>query len=153
MSSCTKIREGQVHTSPWFKANITAPSTHLSKKASSASAMLFIKILGDLPPNSMVTGIRFSEAYCMIKRPVVVSPVKATLATRGEVARGFPASGPNPLTTLITPAGTTSAINSIKTIMLVGVCSAGLTTVVHPAAKAGAIFQVAIKSGKFQGII
>ena len=41
------------------------------------------KMLGDLPPSSSVTGIRFSEAYCMISRPVVVSPVKATLATRG----------------------------------------------------------------------
>ncbi len=37
--------------------------------------------------------------------------------------------------------------------MVVGVCSAGFTTVQHPAARAGAIFQVAISKGKFQGII
>ena len=35
---------------------------------------------GDLPPSSSVTGIRFWLAYCMISRPVVVSPVKAILA-------------------------------------------------------------------------
>ena len=48
----------------------------LSRKSSSASITLLKKMLGDLPPNSMVTGIRFSEAYCMMRRPVVVSPVK-----------------------------------------------------------------------------
>lgn len=37
--------------------------------------------------------------------------------------------------------------------MEVGVCSAGFTTVQQPAAKAGAIFQVAISNGKFHGII
>ena len=40
------------------------------------------KMFGDLPPSSSVTGIRFSDAYCMISRPVVVSPVKAILAMR-----------------------------------------------------------------------
>ena len=34
-----------------------------------------------------------------------------------------------------------------------GVCSAGFSTIVHPAAKAGAIFHAAINSGKFHGII
>jgi hypothetical protein len=34
-----------------------------------------------------------------------------------------------------------------------GVCSAGLSMIVQPAASAGAIFQAAIISGKFQGII
>ena len=37
--------------------------------------------------------------------------------------------------------------------MLAGVCSAGFITTVQPAAMAGASFQVAISSGKFQGII
>ena len=40
------------------------------------------KMLGLLPPSSSVTGIRFWLAYCMISRPVVVSPVKAILAIR-----------------------------------------------------------------------
>ena len=54
-------------------------------------------MLGDLPPSSSVTGIRFSEAYCMISRPVVVSPVKATLATRGLEASGLPGLDPEAL--------------------------------------------------------
>ena len=132
---------------------MTAPSTALSKKSSSWSATEGKKIFGDFPPSSIVTGIKFSDAYCMIKRPVVVSPVKATLFTLEEVANGLPASGPKPVTTFNTPAGNTSAISSIKIMMDVGVCSAGFTTTQFPAAKAGAIFHVAIKSGKFQGMI
>ena len=37
--------------------------------------------------------------------------------------------------------------------MEAGVCSAGLSTTVFPAAMAGASFQVAIRSGKFHGMI
>ena len=37
------------------------------------------KTFGLLPPSSSVTGIRFCDAYCMIRRPVVVSPVNAIL--------------------------------------------------------------------------
>ena len=78
------------------------------------------KMLGDLPPSSSVTGMRFSEAYCMISRPVVVSPVKATLAMRLFWASGLPASTPKPLTTLSTPGGSRSPIRSISTMMLSG---------------------------------
>jgi hypothetical protein len=45
------------------------------------------KMLGLLPPSSRVTGMRFWLAYCMISRPVVVSPVNAILAIRGELER------------------------------------------------------------------
>ena len=34
-----------------------------------------------------------------------------------------------------------------------GVCSAGLSTIVQPAASAGAVFRVGIAAGKFQGVI
>ena len=44
-------------------------------------------------------------AYCMISRPVVVSPVNAILAMRLFWASGLPASTPKPLTTLSTPGG------------------------------------------------
>ncbi len=37
--------------------------------------------------------------------------------------------------------------------MLIGVCSAGFITTQLPAAMAGASFQAAIRSGKFQGMI
>ena len=46
-----------------------------------------------------------------------------------------------------------SAISSITTRMPSGVCSAGLRTTQLPAASAGASFQVAIRIGKFQGMI
>src|SRR4030067_340049 len=66
------------------------PSSALSKKASSSAITSAKKMLGDLPPSSRVTGIRFSDAYCMISRPVVVSPVKAILAMRLFWAREVP---------------------------------------------------------------
>ena len=58
-----------------------------------------------------------------------------------------------PGTMLTTPAGrsacwTTSANRSA----LSGVVEAGLSTTVFPAARAGAIFQASIRSGKFQGM-
>ena len=153
MDSCTRMREGHVQTSPWLSANIAAPSRHLSKKASSSSITDSKNTFGDLPPSSSVIGMRFSEAYCMIRRPVVVSPVKAIFLMPSCCASGLPASGPKPWTMLITPAGTTSLIRSIHSMMLTGVCSAGLMTTQLPAASAGASFQAAISSGKFHGMI
>ena len=111
------------------------------------------KTFGDLPPNSKVNGIIFSDAYCMMRRPVVVSPVKAIFFTSGWVANGFPASGPNPFTTFTTPGGSKSAIASIRNKIETGVCSAGFNTTQFPAANAGANFQAAMSIGKFQGII
>ena len=73
----------------------------------------------------------------MISRPVVVSPVKATLATRGLEASGLPASTPKPLTMLTTPGGSRSATRLIQKWMEAGVCSAGLRTTALPAASAG----------------
>ena len=141
-------REGQVQTSPWFKANIVKPSSALSKRPSSASIISSKKILGDLPPNSRVTGIIFCDAYCIIKRPVVVSPVNAIFAIRLELASGFPASKPKPLTILSVPGGKRSAISSITTSIDTGVCSAGFKTTQFPAASAGASFHTAIKNWK-----
>ena len=89
----------------------------------------------------------------MIRRPVVVSPVKAILAMRLLWASGLPASRPKPLTTLSTPGGRMSAIISARTRMPSGVCSAGFSTTQLPAASAGASFHTAISNGKFQGMI
>jgi hypothetical protein len=111
------------------------------------------KMFGLLPPSSRVTGIRFSEAYCMISRPVVVSPVNAILRMRLLEASGLPASSPKPLTMFSTPAGNRSPTSSASTRMETGVCSAGLSTTALPAASAGASFHTAIRIGKFQGMI
>ena len=50
----------------------------------------------------------------MISRPVVVSPVNATFATRGLDASGLPASTPKPLTMFTTPGGSRSATRLIQ---------------------------------------
>ncbi len=42
---------------------------------------------------------------------------------------------------------------SIRTMIDIGVCSAGFSTTQLPAASAGASFHTAISSGKFQGMI
>ena len=80
----------------------------LSKKASSASMTSAKKMFGDLPPSSVVDGIRFCAAYCMIRRPVTVSPVKAIFAIRLLEASAMPTDAPGPVTTLMTPGGMTS---------------------------------------------
>ncbi len=97
--------------------------------------------------------MRFCDAYCMISRPVVVSPVNAILRMRLCCASGAPASMPKPLTMLTTPAGSRSPMISKRNRMLAGVCSAGLSTTQLPAARAGASFHVAIRIGKFHGMI
>src|ERR1700739_3244840 len=153
MSAWTRLRDGQVHTSPWVRANAVNPSSALSRKSSWALSTSEKKMLGLLPPSSRVTGIRFCDAYCMISRPVVVSPVNAILAIRLLDASGLPASAPNPLTTLTTPGGSRSPISDIRYSTDAGVGSAGLSTAALPAASAGASFQVAIRIGKFHGMI
>ena len=95
----------------------------------------------------------FSAAYCMISRPVTVSPVKAILEIRRLVASAFPISSPGPVTMLITPGGTTSAITSASFRIDHGVEDAGLITVQLPPANAGASFQAAMSSGKLKGMI
>ncbi len=89
----------------------------------------------------------------MMSRPVVVSPVNAIFAIRLEDASGLPASTPKPLTTFSTPGGSRSPMTSISLRIDHGVCSAGLRTTQLPAASAGASFQVAIRIGKFHGMI
>jgi len=68
-------------------------------------------------------------------------------------ASGLPASTPKPLTMFTTPGGMRSEMTSISLRMETGVCSAGFMTTQLPATMAGASFQAAISSGKFQGMI
>ena len=110
-------------------------------------------MLGDLPPSSTVHGMMFCAAYCMISRPVTVSPVNEIFAMRGFAASAFPISAPGPVTMLITPGGTTSSITSASFRIDHGVGEAGLRTAQFPAASAGASFQAAMSSGKLNGMI
>ena len=53
-----------------------------------------------------------------------------------------------------TPLGNpASSINSAKYNAESGVCSAGLSTIVHPVASAAPIFHIAMSRGKFHGMI
>ena len=53
-----------------------------------------------------------------------------------------------------TPPGSPASSRILASINIdSGVCCAGLTTIVHPAAIAGPIFLVPIARGKFQGVI
>ena len=52
-----------------------------------------------------------------------------------------------PVITLKTPFGSTSAASWASLMVLIGVVSAGFSTIVQPAASAGPIFQIAIISG------
>ena len=122
-------------------------------KAGSAFMMSAKKMFGDLPPSSTVDGMMFSAAHLRMCEPTGVEPVKAILAMRLLVASASPASRPKPWTMLSTPGGSRSPMISTSRVIDSGVCSAGLSTMALPAARAGASFQAAISSGKFHGMI
>ena len=90
----------------------------------------------------------------MIALPVLVSPVNAILSIPGCSTIACPSVAPDPVSTFRTPGGNpTSSAISPSASAVSGVWLAGFTMIVLPHASAGAIFQVAINSGKFQGTI
>ena len=101
-----------------------------------------------------MTRLIVAAAPSAIPRPTSVEPVKAILATSGCSTSRRPQTLPRPATTLRTPSGipASSAIRS-SSMAVSGVSAAGFSTTVLPAASAGATFQEAIRSGKFQGTI
>ncbi|MNV25692.1 hypothetical protein D3C71_1167970 [compost metagenome] len=89
-----------------------------------------------------------------ISLPTSVEPVKAILSMPGCATNAAPAVSPRPVMTLTTPGGKpASSTSSASRKAVKGVSSAGLSTTVQPAAKAGAIFHTAISSGKFHGMM
>ena len=89
-----------------------------------------------------------ADAVAITWRPTLVDPVKQVIETSGWPTRCWPATGPVPVTTLTTPAGAPASVNaSAKRSEVSGVISAGLSTMVLPAAMAGSTFQAAICSG------
>src|SRR5699024_9753871 len=99
-------------------------------------------------------GARWLAAEAITVLPVVEDPVKVTRSTRSSAVREDPAGAPWPLRTLSTPGGKpASTARRPRRVTDAGVSSLGLTTQVLPQAIAGAIFHVAIISGKFHGEI
>ncbi len=86
--------------------------------------------------------------------PVSDEPVKLTRRRRPSATSVAPASSPIPWTTLKTPGGMpASSVRSARSEHESGAHSGGLRTTAHPAASAGAVFQVESMNGAFQGVI
>src|ERR1700684_1893187 len=125
-----------------MKTPKSAPSMAASKSASAK------KMLGDLPPSSSVTRFTVSAACFTIILPTAALPVKAILLTSACCTSGAPQDSPNPVIMLTTPGGNPQSAKCLASSSAVsGVCSAGLSTQVQPAASAGASFHAAIISG------
>jgi hypothetical protein len=69
------------------------------------------------------------------------------MSTSVWVTSACPAGSPCPAITLRTPLGRNSAASSASRNVVIGVVSAGLSTIALPVASAGPIFHTAIISG------
>ena len=99
-------------------------------------------MLADLPPSSCATRLTVSAAVLATMMPARVEPVKDIMATSGCPARYWPTRTPSPLTRLNTPLGVPAAcMISANMMPLMGAISLGLSTMVQPAAMAGATLQ------------
>ncbi len=108
---------------------------------------------GDFPPSSRLSFLPLPAVALRIVRPTSVEPVKATLSIPAWATIAAPVS-PSPVTILTTPGGRPVSMQiSAKARAVSGVYSAGFSTTLLPAARAGAIFQASISSGKFHGMI
>jgi hypothetical protein len=109
---------------------------------------------GALPPSSIDVFLTVA-AHCDISSlPTCVEPVKLSLRTSGLLVSSPPICFESPVTTESTPAGTParSASTAIASAEY-GVSSAGLTTIVQPAASAGPTLRVIMAAGKFHGVM
>ncbi|MNC61595.1 hypothetical protein D3C75_1115460 [compost metagenome] len=107
---------------------------------------------GALPPSSRLTLMMFSAAASITFCPAGTLPVRLTIPTFGLLASSLPTSAPLPVTRLNTPLGSPAASTILlKATALFGDSALGLTTIVFPVIRAGAIFLAIRKNGKFQG--
>ena len=133
-----------MHASPPFRIlAIMAPFTAASISASSNIRK------GALPPSSIEQSTIQSEASLKRLRPTSVDPVKDNFRTSGLCKSALTTSPERrDGTTFITPAGTPASarISAIRSAVK-GVSDAGFRMTEQPAARAGAIFLVAIAAG------
>ncbi len=109
---------------------------------------------GALPPSSRVSFFTVSADARINSRPTSVEPVKLILRTSGFLVISTPMASGSPVITLRTPAGTPArSASTARARADNGVCSAGLTTMVHPAASAGDTLRVTMPEGKFHGVM
>ncbi len=112
---------------------------------------------GAFPPSSSDTFFT-CPAHCAISSlPTSVDPVNPSFRTSGLEVIVRPISGASsalPVTIPRTPGGRPASSPSCATASAEsGVCSAGFSTIVQPAASAGAALRVTIAAGKFQGVM
>ena len=101
---------------------------------------------GALPPSSRCTRFSPAAAAAATSLPARTLPVIDTICGTGCETSARPVSR-SPQITLNTPGGRNSAIVSAISSVETGVVSDGLSTIVLPAARAGAHFQTAIIIG------
>ena len=94
-----------------------------------------------------------SAAVFATSTPARVEPVKDIISISGCALIAWPTDGPLPCTRLNTPAGSpASSMNSAMSCAESGACSLGLSTIVQPAAMAGATLARIWLIGQFQGV-
>ena len=121
------------------------PATAIASAALAGSASSNTTT-GALPPSSRCTRFRPGAAAAATSRPARTLPVIDTICGTGCEISSRPVSR-SPQTTLNTPGGRCSLISWAISTVEAGVVSDGLSTIVLPAASAGAHFQTAIIIG------
>jgi hypothetical protein len=143
------IREPATQTCPELRKTLLAMAGMALSRSASPN-----RIWGDFPPSSRVVCFTFSAAARAISLPVAVDPVKVILSTPRWDARAAPVVVPRPVMTFTTPAGNPASATSRARCSTEQLASSeGFSTMVHPAASAGASFQTASISGTFQGMM
>ncbi len=105
-------------------------------------------MLADLPPNSIISFLTFSEEYSIILLPTSLLPVNEIISTLLSEHNACPSFSPLPTIILTTPLGRpASLIICANSSTVRGVRLEGLSTTVFPAASAWANFQEAINKG------
>ena len=145
----TSMRDGALHDCPELVHMLaTSRATTAARSASSRT------MLADLPPSSCATRFTVGAARRATSMPARVEPVNDTMSTSGWAARAAPTVAPSPCTRLNTPAGTPASSRiSVNTMALSGDTSDGFSTIVQPAASAGATLHATWFIGQFHGVI
>ena len=149
MPACTYSRLAQTQVWPALRnLEMRAPVTAASRSASSKT------MKGALPPSSIDTFLTVPAHWASSRRPTSVEPVKENFFTVSLPVSSPPMARELPVSTLKTPGGTPARwASSPMASADSGVCEAGRTTKVQPAARAGAALRVIIALGKFQGVM
>src|SRR3954468_18981160 len=106
-----------------------------------------------LPPSSSSSRFMPRPAVSAMRCPTGVLPVNDTMSMSDSTS-AWPASAPDPVTTLNTPGGKpASSTASANASTASGSCGAGLTTTVLPIASAGATLPAMLVSGKLYGVM